>query len=123
MPYTLRNKKHKAWQWGVWAEWYGALWLRLKGYRILERRFKTPVGEVDLIVSKADVISFVEVKYRPTVDEAAFAITPHQQQRIVRAAQFYGMKNPKIHNRILRFDALLISKKGWIQHLKNAWQS
>ena len=122
---TVRSpsNKIKAWKWGVWAEWYGSLWLRHKGYKILKRRFKTPVGEIDLVAQKGTILAFVEVKYRPSLDEAAFAITPHQRQRIERAAQYYLALHPAVSRFDLRFDAILITPKGRLKHIKNAWQS
>lgn len=117
------STKINAWKWGLWAEWYGALWLRLKGYKILERRYKTPVGEIDVIAKKGKLIAFVEVKYRPTLDEAAFSITRTQQMRIRRAASYYLALHQDVGSFDLRFDALLMTPHGRLRHLKNAWQA
>ena len=58
-----------------------------KGYRILAKRFRTPHGEIDLVAKRRNLVAFVEVKARATLDEAAFAVTPRQQARIINAAQ------------------------------------
>ena len=63
--------------------------LKLKGYRILARRFKSSVGEVDLIVSKGSMFVFVEVKARKTVNEAFESITEKQKSRIEAAANHW----------------------------------
>ena len=66
-----------------------------KGYRILAKRFRTPHGEIDLIAKRRNLVAFVEVKARATLDEAAFAVTPRQQQRIIDAAQGWLIAHPE----------------------------
>ena len=78
--------RQAAYRRGLRQEAMAAWWLRLKGYRILEHRYKTPHGEIDLIAKKGLLIAFVEIKARPDADAAAYAITPHQQARIRQAA-------------------------------------
>ena len=68
------------------AEILSAWLLRLKGYRILARRFKTPVGEIDLIAKRASTIAFIEVKARPTAAAAMESVSARQRRRITRAA-------------------------------------
>src|SRR6266852_4964182 len=68
---------------GLSAESRGAAYLMAKGYRILAKRFRTPYGEIDLVAKRRNLVAFVEVKARATLDEAAFAVTPHQQGRII----------------------------------------
>ena len=70
------------------AEWCAAMWLRLKGYRIIGQRVKTPMGEVDLIVRRGATLVFVEVKYRPDREQAAGALSPSALIRVQRAANF-----------------------------------
>ena len=61
---------------GLSAESRAAAYLMAKGYRIVARRFKTPVGEVDIVARRRDVLVFVEVKARNTLDDAAYAVLP-----------------------------------------------
>src|ERR1700749_5005265 len=68
---------------GLSAESRAAAYLIAKGYRILARRFRTPHGEIDIIARRRNLITFVEVKARASLDEAAFAVTQQQQMRIV----------------------------------------
>jgi len=63
--------------------------LESRGYRILTTNFRTPVGEVDLIAQRGDIICFVEVKCRSVEDEYApqLTVTPTKQRRVARAAR------------------------------------
>ncbi|MFT5776628.1 YraN family protein [Hyphomonas sp.] len=79
---------------GRTGETLAALCLRLKGYRILETRLRTPVGEIDLIASKGRIIAFVEVKARARRGDALSAVTPARWQRISRAADFWMARRP-----------------------------
>ena len=79
---------------GLSAEARAAALLMAKGYRILARRFRTPYGEIDLVAKKRDLLVFVEVKARASLDDAAYAVTPRQQARIIDAAQGWLMAHP-----------------------------
>ena len=72
---------------GISAEARAGAYLMAKGYRILAKRFRTPHGEIDLVARKRNLVAFVEVKARASLDEAAYAVTPRQQARIIAAAQ------------------------------------
>ncbi len=95
-----------------------AVWLlRLKGYRIVARRYRPPVGEIDLIARRGGVIAFVEVKSRPTLAEAVEAVTPTGRQRIARAASLWLARNPAAAELTLRFDAVLLAPARWPRHM------
>jgi putative endonuclease len=104
---------------GHLAELIAAWTLRLKGYRILSRRYKTPVGEVDIIAAKGKVVVAIEVKYRQTFDRACEAITPRQCVRIERAFSLY-LRRLKWKPSNIRFDVVLLSPYKWPRHIKNA---
>ena len=108
---------------GIAAERWAALWLQLKGYRILERRWKSPAGEIDLIATRGGTLAFVEVKARPTRAEAMEAIRPAQQARLTRAAEVFLARHPKLATRTQRFDVLLIVPRRWPRHIADAWQA
>ena len=111
-----RRKAERA---GRRAEWICALWLRVCGYRILATRFRCPVGEIDIIARKGDLIAAVEVKNRSNIDDALNALRPRQQQRIAHALSTFATRIG--HHGDLRFDIIAISN-GWrLKHLKNAW--
>jgi len=121
-----RNKKtnrKKAYLWGQGAEWFCMVILWLKGYQILAHRFKCKVGEIDIIVQKNGVICFVEVKARKKTEDALYAISSHQRQRIAKAADWYLAKNRYGQTDIFcRFDVMAVEPWTIPTHVKDAWQ-
>lgn len=85
-PNSAQQKRRRAERQGRRAEWLAAWRLRLKGYRILEQRFKLPFGEIDIVARRGQLIVFVEVKARRDLETALTSITEYQRCRIVRAA-------------------------------------
>ena len=112
-----------AFQTGLSAESRAAAYLMAKGYRILAKRFRTPHGEIDLVVRRRNLVAFVEVKARATLDEAAFAVTARQQGRIVNAAQAWLASHPDYAEFELRFDAILIAPRRLPRHLLAAFDA
>lgn len=108
---------------GLSAESRAAAFLMAKGYRVLAKRFRTPYGEIDLIARRRNLIAFVEVKARASLDDAAWAVTPRQQQRIINAAQAWLMAHPEHAELELRFDAMLIAPKSLPRHLLAAFDA
>ena len=95
-----------------------AVWLlRLKGFRVIARRYRTPVGEIDLIARRGHLVAFVEVKSRATLAEAAEAVAPAGRQRIARAASLWLARNPAAAQLTLRFDAVLLAPRRWPRHM------
>ncbi len=108
---------------GLSAESRAAVYLLARGYRILARRFRTPHGEIDIVAKKSNLIAFIEVKARDSLDDAAYAVTPRQQARIVNAAQVWLMAHPNHAECELRFDALLIAPRRLPRHLLAAFDA
>jgi putative endonuclease len=108
---------------GLSAETRAAAYLMAKGYRILAKRFRTPHGEIDLVAKKRNLIAFIEVKARASLDEAAYAVTPRQQARIVNAAQGWLVAHPEHAEYELRFDAMLIAPRRLPRHLLAAFDA
>jgi putative endonuclease len=99
------------------------IWLlRLKGYRILARRFRVPSGEVDLIARRGRVLVAVEVKARTGFDAAAEAISAQQRRRIARALDHFLARRPDLATLDRRFDVVMVVPRRWPRHLRNAWQ-
>jgi putative endonuclease len=94
--------------------------LMAKGYRILGRRTKTPQGEIDLIAVCGRRLAFVEVKRRPTVEEAEAAIAPRQRERVRQAAMLWLGRNARYQQHDLGFDIVFILPGRWPRHLENA---
>ncbi len=115
-----RRSRHAS---GLRAERMAAWLLRLKGYRILACRYKTPVGEIDLIARRGRVLAFIEVKARANTATAAEAIHARNQQRVVRAAQHYLQAHPALGELTIRFDALLVAWYRWPHHLRHAFDA
>ncbi|WP_315836469.1 YraN family protein [Bradyrhizobium prioriisuperbiae] len=112
-----------AFQTGISAESRAAAYLLAKGYRILARRFRTRYGEIDIVARHRNLLAFVEVKARATLDDAAYAITPQQRQRIIAAAEAWLMNHPEHANFDCRFDAILIAPKSLPRHLTAAFDA
>ncbi len=108
---------------GLSAEARAAAYLMAKGYRILAKRFRTPHGEIDIVAKRRNLVAFVEVKARATLDDAAFAVTPRQQQRIIDAAQAWLVAHPEHAEFELRFDAMLIAPRRLPRHVLAAFDA
>jgi putative endonuclease len=108
---------------GLSAESRAAAFLMAKGYRILAKRFRTPHGEIDLVAKKRNLLAFIEVKARASLDEAAYAVTPRQQARIIDAAQGWLVAHPEHAEFDLRFDAILIAPRHLPRHLLAAFDA
>ncbi len=116
-----RAARQKAEQRGRFAERIAALYLGLKGYRVVARRFKSPVGEIDLIMRRRDVLAFIEVKSRADLDTAALAVTPFARRRLLRAADAFVGRHPEVGALTLRLDVVLIAPRRWPRHLVDAF--
>src|SRR5947209_2494935 len=108
---------------GVSAEGRAAAFLMAKGYRILARRYRTSYGEIDIVARRRNLLAFVEVKARASLDEAAYAVTPRQQARIIEAAQAWLMAHPEHADFEMRFDAILIAPRRLPRHLLAAFDA
>jgi putative endonuclease len=113
----------EAFRTGLSAEARAAAWLMAKGYRILAKRFRTPYGEIDIVARRRNLLAFIEVKARATLDDAAYAVTPRQQARIINAAQVWLMAHPEHAEFEQRFDALLIAPRRLPRHLLAAFDA
>jgi len=117
-----RDRK-RAFRLGLSAETYAAWALRLTGWRILKRRYKTKAGEIDLIAKKRKTVAFVEVKARKTRAAALEAVTPAAQKRIVRAAKIFVAGHPKAGFYTLRFDVVIVRPWTWPERIENAFEA
>ncbi len=92
------------------AEAIAAFYLRLKGYRVVARRYKTPVGEIDLVVRRGGTLAFVEVKARGDDEAAIEAVGPDGRRRIARAAETWLTRYPAASEMQLRFDVVVVAR-------------
>ena len=102
------------------AEALAALWLQLKGWKILGRRVRTPVGEVDLVARRGRTVAFVEVKARATAAEAGFALDEYRLRRVAAAAEALAHRYAREGDDI-RLDAVFVIPRRLPRHLANIW--
>lgn len=100
------------------AAWY----LRLKGWRILAQRVKTPRGEIDLVARRGRVVAFVEVKWRASAADLDFAIDEYRLRRVAAAAEAVAARFAKPAD-VQRIDVLLLAPGRWPRHMANALMS
>ncbi|MCU0791238.1 MAG: YraN family protein [Nitratireductor sp.] len=115
------RKKHAALRRGASGEWLAALSLRLKGWRIVERNFRCPMGEIDVIARKGDLIAFVEVKARPTEQEALDAVTARARRRIHNAGAAWIARQRDAGRLSWRFDIVAVLPRRWPRHHPDAF--
>lgn len=113
-------KRQRAESWGRRAETIAAWWLRLKGYRVLAQRVRTPAGEVDLVVRRGRCLVFVEVKARLDEAGAAAALTPVNQRRVARASNMLLARFGR-NCETARIDVVLVTPWRWPRHVAGAW--
>ena len=140
----VRNRQ-RAYLSGRRAEWIACWLLRLKGYRILAMNWRCAAGEVDILARRGQVLAAIEVKRRTTGvvagesagDAALFAISPHQQARVARAAEAFASRRADCQGLELRLDAITVTEPasgpwallaralhwGWPRHFPAAWQA
>ncbi|QUT04423.1 YraN family protein [Sphingobium phenoxybenzoativorans] len=114
-PARLRAEKR-----GRQAERICGWWLRLKGWKILARRVRTPLGEVDLIARRGNMVAFVEVKARATAAELDFAIDERRLSRVARAAEILWPDYAQPGDD-MRIDVMLLAPGRAPRHLTNVW--
>jgi putative endonuclease len=148
MSKSPRNRQ-RAYLSGRRAERIACWLLRAKGYRILAVNWRCPAGEVDILARRGRVLAAVEVKRRASGlaagegagDAALFAISPHQQARVARAAEAFAARRADCRNLELRLDAITVTEPaswpwamlaralppafrwGWPRHFPAAWQA
>ncbi len=103
------------------AESIAAWLLRLKGYKILEMRHKTPFGEIDVIARKGNILAIIEVKNRPSLEQAKAALHRADVSRIQEAAYFYQAHKNGLADLNIRFDAVYVAGVR-VRHVADAWR-
>ena len=117
----MSKAREKAEKRGHIAELIALMYLRLKGYRLLATRYKSPHGEVDLIMRRRDVTAFIEVKARRSRDEGVTAVTTTQSRRISAAARFWMARDKISNSNFCRFDIVVVNAYFFPHHIENAF--
>ncbi|MCG8272895.1 YraN family protein [Aquamicrobium sp. NLF2-7] len=115
------NRRKAAYRRGHYSEWLAALALMIKGYRILERRYRTRLGEIDLIARRGDLVLIVEVKARRSLVDAMEAIARQSERRIEAAADIWLSRQPDYGRFSLRFDMVAVLPWRWPVHVENVF--
>ena len=107
---------------GLRAEWLAALWLMLRGYRVLARRVRTPAGEVDLVARRGSAVIAVEVKARVNLDTAVNSVSLRQRYRVARGLESFLQRRPDLLGLDRRF--YLVAVRPWRipTHLVDVWR-
>ncbi|MEJ0061884.1 MAG: YraN family protein [Alphaproteobacteria bacterium] len=114
-----RRRRHR---YGLWAEFLCRCLLRLKGYRILAARYRSPFGEIDIIAARGAVVAVIEVKARQNMADAALAFTSPQRDRLRRSASMFLARHPGLTDSAIRFDLMLVAPLRAPRHIPNAWE-
>ena len=118
-----RAERQIAFRTGISAESRAAAFLIAKGFRILARRWRSPVGEIDIIARRRSLLVFVEVKARDRLDDAAWSVTDRQRLRIAAAAEGWLAQNADDRIRDIRFDAMLVAPGRIPRHIPAAFDA
>ena len=107
---------------GLAAEDTACAALAADGWTIHARRLRTQAGEVDAVAEKAGILSIVEVKSRPSLAEAAIALTVRQQTRLLGACEIILAEHPDWGINGVRFDVLVVNPAGQVRRIADAFR-
>jgi putative endonuclease len=122
-PAAPHPERVAAFRTGLSAESRAAAYLIAKGFRIVARRFRSPVGEVDIVARRRRLLVFVEVKARSSLDAAAESLAQRQQRRIAAAAAAWLAAHPEDVASDIRFDAVLVAPGKLPRHIPAAFET
>ena len=122
-PLAPRPERQVAFALGLSAESRAAAFLIAKGYRIVARRWRSPVGEIDIVARRRRLLVFVEVKAREQLDDAAEAVIIRQRRRIVAAAEAWLAGHPDHAGCDMRFDVVLVAPRSMPRHIMAAFDA
>ncbi len=118
-----RIERQVAFRVGISAESRAAALLIAKGFRVLARRWKSPLGEIDIVARRRRLLVFVEVKARENLDDAAWSVTGRQRARIIGAAEAWLAAHPDPNIQDIRFDAMLVAPGRIPKHIAAAFDA
>ena len=113
-------KRQRAEQQGRKAERWASVWLRLKGWKLLASRVKTPRGEIDLVMRRGGIVAFIEVKWRKRAQDLDHAIDAHRLGRVAAAVECVAHDYVR-EGEDMRIDVMLLAPDAMPRHIVNAW--
>lgn len=116
-----RPERQAAFRLGLSAESRAAALLLAKGFRVVARRWRSPVGEIDLVARRGRLLVFVEVKARGRLDAAAESVTERQRRRIAAAAEAWLASHESDMQCDIRFDVILVAPRRIPRHIPAAF--
>lgn len=119
-----KSSKNKNYWRGVLAEYWVAFLLWCQFYHVEKIRYKTKVGEIDIVARRGDTRHFIEVKYRNNFTDGLMAVSPKSQLRIKRAGEHYCVVEKKESSKLdfnMQCDVVAVNKYFWVKHIKNAF--
>lgn len=114
-------KRQQAERGGRDGETRAALWLRAKGWQVLDRRVKTAAGEIDLVAKRGRLVAFIEVKWRQKREDLDHAIDQHRLARVAAATEAVAHRYAR-EGEDIRVDVILLAPGAFPRHIANAWQ-
>ena len=102
------------------GETLAALWLLLRGWTILGRRLRTPVGEVDLVARRGKTLAFIEVKWRRSAAQSALSLDHYRLRRVAAAAEAL-LPRYRREGDDIRIDAIFVTRGRLPRHVVNVW--
>ena len=114
-------KRQLAEKQGREGEGRAAAWLMLKGWRILDKRVRTPAGEIDLVAKRGNLVAFIEVKWRRKKEELDFAVDEYRLRRVAAATEAVAHRYAT-GGEDIRVDVILLAPGTMPRHIVNAWQ-
>ncbi|KQS65387.1 hypothetical protein ASG39_09110 [Rhizobium sp. Leaf371] len=121
MTGTADRRRLRAVRKGAVAEYVAALALMLRGYRIVAFRYRTKLGEIDIIAKRGTLVACVEVKARGSVDAAIFAVSPMSEARIRNASDLWLQRQPDADRLSIRYDIMAVRPWRWPVHIPGAF--
>jgi putative endonuclease len=117
---TARGRR--AYAAGADAEALACAALEREGWAVLGRRLRTAAGEVDIVAGKDGLVAFCEVKQRPSLADAAWALSGRQQARLMAAAEILLAEHAEWGAGGVRFDVILVDGAGMVRRITDAFR-
>ena len=118
----MKYQNKSTYKFGLFAESIAIVFLMLKGYSIVAKRYKTPLGEIDIIAKKAKSLIGIEVKARRKEFDISEVITRKQKKRIVNGIKMFLSKNQQYNDYTIRFDVIAVRPFRIPKHIINFWE-